>query len=84
MAIGKGTSQRPYTEASTIDITVGDTAIQQVSNFTYLGSIISSVGTCYVPSAREARAAVGGEKGYRIVVIWRDAPDASLLSNFSI
>lgn len=45
MAIGKNTSQRPYTEAATVDITVGDTAIQQVSNFTYLGSIISSDGT---------------------------------------
>ena len=29
----------PYTEAATVDITVGDTAIYQVSNFTYLGTI---------------------------------------------
>ena len=45
MAIAKNTSQRPYTEAATVDITVGGTAIHQVSNFTYLGTIISSDGT---------------------------------------
>ena len=45
MAIAKNTSQRPYAEAATVDITIGDTAVHQVSNFTYLGTIISSDGT---------------------------------------
>ena len=45
LAIAESTSQRPYTETATVDITVGDTAIHQVSNFTYLGTIISSDGT---------------------------------------
>ena len=39
MAIAKNTSQRPlHTEAESVGITVGDTAIHQVSNFTYLGT----------------------------------------------
>ena len=36
MVIGKAISQRPYTK---------DTPVQQVSDFTYLGKIISSDGT---------------------------------------
>ena len=45
MAMGKNTSQRPYTEETTIDIKVEDMPVQQVSDFTYLGAIISSNGT---------------------------------------
>ena len=45
MATGKNTSQRPYTEDTTLDITVGDNPIEQVSHFVYLGSITSSDGT---------------------------------------
>ena len=45
MAIGKDTTQRPYTEESTVDITVDSSLLQQVSNFKYLGVNISSDGT---------------------------------------
>ena len=45
MAIAKNTTQRPYTEEATVDITVEDQPMQQVSNFKYLGAIISSDGT---------------------------------------
>ena len=44
MAIGKDTTQRPYTEESTVDITA-DSSLLQVSNFKYLGVNISSDGT---------------------------------------
>ena len=45
--IGKATYQRPYTKEVTVNITVKDTPVQQVSysDFTYLGTIISSDGT---------------------------------------
>ena len=45
MVIGKATSQRPYTKEATVNITVEDTPVQQVSDFTYLGKISSSDGT---------------------------------------
>ena len=45
MAIIKDTTQRPYTEESTVDITVDSSLLQQVSNFKYLGVNISSDGT---------------------------------------
>ena len=45
MAIGKDTIQRPYTEESTVDITIDSSLLQQVSNFKYLGVNISSDGT---------------------------------------
>ena len=45
MAIGKDTTHRPYTEESTVDITVDSSLLQQVSNFKYLGVNISSDGT---------------------------------------
>ena len=45
MANGKDTKQRPYTEESTVDITVDSSLLQQVSNFKYLGVNISSDGT---------------------------------------
>ena len=45
MAIGKDTTQRPYTEESTVDNTVESSLLQQVNNFKYLGVNISSDGT---------------------------------------
>lgn len=45
MAVAKNTSQRPYTEEGTVDISVEGSQVQQVSDFTYLGVIISSDGT---------------------------------------
>ena len=45
MTIGKDTTQRPYTEESTVDITVESSLLQQVSNFKYLGVNTSSDGT---------------------------------------
>ena len=45
MAIGKDTTQRPYTEESMVDIIVERSLLQQVSNFKYLGVNISSDGT---------------------------------------
>ena len=45
MAVVKNTTQRPYTEEGTVDITVEGSSVQQVSDFTYLGVIISSDGT---------------------------------------
>ena len=45
MAIAKNTSQRPFTKEGTVDITVEGSPVQQVSDFTYLGVIISSDGT---------------------------------------
>ena len=39
------TSQRPYTKEATVNITVEDTPVQQVSDFTNIGTIISSDGT---------------------------------------
>ena len=45
MAIGKGTSQRPYTEKQTLNTVIEGQEIEQVSNFTYLGVKLSSDGT---------------------------------------
>ena len=45
MAVAKNTSQRPYTEEGTVDISVEGSLVQQVSNFTYLGVVISSDGS---------------------------------------
>ena len=45
MAVAKNTSQRPYTEEDTVDISVEGSLAQQVSNFTYLGVVISSDGS---------------------------------------
>lgn len=59
MACGKNTTQRPYTEECTLDITVDGTPIEQVSNFTYLGSVISSDGT----TDREFSSRIGKASG---------------------
>ena len=45
MAISKQASQRPYTEACTLNTTVDDVRVEQVSHFTYLGAVISADGT---------------------------------------
>ena len=45
MAINKSAGQRPFTETCDLDITVENTPVEQVTNFTYLGTIISSDGT---------------------------------------
>ena len=45
MAISKQASQRPYTEAYTLNTTVDDVRVEQVSHFTYLGAVISADGT---------------------------------------
>ena len=45
MAISKQASQRPYTEACTLNTTVEDVMVEQVSHFTYLGAVISTDGT---------------------------------------
>ncbi len=45
MAVGKNTSQQPFTEQCSLDITVDTSPVQQVSHFTYLGAIIGSDGT---------------------------------------
>ena len=38
MSVGKGMSQRPFSEQHTLETTVEGTEVQQVSDFTYLGS----------------------------------------------
>ena len=45
VAVAKNTSQQPYTEEGTVDISVEGSLVQQVSNFTYLGVFISSDGS---------------------------------------
>ena len=45
MAISKQASQRPYTEACTLNTTVDDVRVEQVSHFTYLGAVIWADGT---------------------------------------
>ena len=45
MAISKQVSQRPYTEACTLNTTVDDVRVEQASHFTYLGAVISAVGS---------------------------------------
>ena len=45
MVISRDLTQRPYTEAGTVDITVEGVPVEQVSGFTYLGSVISADGT---------------------------------------
>ena len=42
MAVSKCASQGPYCRKDTLDISVKDLPIEQVSNFTYLGAIISA------------------------------------------
>ena len=45
MAISKQASQRPYTEACTLNTTEDGVRVEQVSLFTYLGAVISADGT---------------------------------------
>ena len=44
MAASKNADQRPYNEKSTLDLSIDGTPVEQVSNFTYLGAIISGDG----------------------------------------
>jgi hypothetical protein len=70
MAVAKNTTQRPYTEEGTVDITVEGSLVQQVSDFTYLGVIISSDGTI----DRELSARIGKASGAfnQLVNIWKN------------
>ena len=45
MAVGKKTSQRPFTETNTLDITVDGAPVKQSATFTYLGHKITSDGS---------------------------------------
>ena len=45
MAVSKTAKQRPYTEKDTLDINVEGLPIEQVSDFKYLGTVISGDGT---------------------------------------
>ena len=45
MAVSKNTSQQPFTEQCSLDITVDTLPVQQVSHFQYLGVTIASDGT---------------------------------------
>ena len=57
MAVSKCASQRPYCRKDTLDISVEGLPIEQVSNFTYLGAIISADGTIdKEPSSRIQKA----------------------------
>ena len=45
MAVGKWTSQRPFTETNTLDVTVDGALVKQTSTFTYLGHKIAGDGS---------------------------------------
>lgn len=45
MVFSKDLGQRPFTEAGTADISIEGSLTEQVTNFTYLGSVMSSDGT---------------------------------------
>ena len=70
MAIGKDTTQRPYTEESTVDITVDSSLLQQVSNFKYLGVNISSDGT--IESELSARIQKASGAFNQMSNIWKN------------
>ena len=58
MAFSKNTGQRPYNEACTIDIIVDGIPVEQVSQFIYLGAVISGDGKIdYEITARIQKAA---------------------------
>ena len=44
MVVGKDTTQRPLPENRTVDITIDSTAVEQVTEFTYLGATVTSDG----------------------------------------
>ena len=45
MVFSKDLGQRPFTEAGTADISIEGSLTEQVTIFTYLGSVMSSDGT---------------------------------------
>ena len=54
MAVAKNTSQRPYTEEGTVDISVEGSLVQQVIHLTYLGvSVTISSGGSTASMDRE-------------------------------
>ncbi|CAH1272904.1 Hypp5001 [Branchiostoma lanceolatum] len=59
MAIGKHITQRPYTEEETLSITVEGCEVEQVSTFTYLGTVFSSDGTMDAELSQRIQKASG-------------------------
>ena len=68
MAVSKCASQRPYCRKDTLDISVEDLPIEQVSNFTYLGAIISADGTIDKELSSRIQKASGAF--YQLSRIW--------------
>ena len=68
MAVSKRASQRPYCENDTLEINVEGCPIQQVSNFTYLGAVISGDGTIDKELSSRIQKASGAF--YQLSSIW--------------
>ena len=68
MAVSKCASQRPYGRKDTLDISVEGLPIEQVSNFTYLGAIISADGTIDKELSSRIQKASGAF--YQLSRIW--------------
>ena len=68
MAVSKCASQRPYCRKDTLDISVEDLPIEQVSNFAYLGAIISADGTIDKELSSRIQKAPGAF--YQLSRIW--------------
>ena len=68
MAVSKRASQRPYCENDTLDINVEGRPIQQVSNFTYLGAVISGDGTIDKKLSSRIQKASGAF--YQLSSVW--------------
>ena len=68
MAVSKCASQRPYCRKDTLDISVEGLPIEQVSNFTYLGAIISADGTIDKELSSRIQKASGAF--YQLSRIW--------------
>ena len=68
MAVSKRASQRPYCRDDTLEINVEGRPIQQVSNFTYLGAIISGDGTIDKELSSRIQKASGAF--YQLSSVW--------------
>ena len=68
MAVSKCASQRSYCKKDTLDISVEDLPIEQVSNFTYLGAIISADETIDKELSSRIQKASGAF--YQLSRIW--------------